>query len=339
MTQNFKLQSITNKLLDAGKYDYQELFKVTKEYYDFLVEVTGLDPDAEENRSNRKYFDNGYAIGLTWAAMCVKDIMRTKKFVDGLYKAVCKVQEDNGSKPVHILYAGTGPFATLVLPLIARFSSQELQFTLLEVNEDSYKCVNKLFEILNLKEYIHHSVQVDATQWKLPVDLGIDIFLSETMQRALKCEQQVAICMNIIPQLSPKILMIPENIVLNAALIHHEKKSMTSNISNPVINRLGTIFELNKETILQHTSAFNESKGSYNFPPIILNIPKSSNQKVPTLNILTEILVYDENLITFQESGLTMSFLINQFQGILPEEVTFYYQIDENPGIRVKSYN
>jgi len=335
MTQNIKLNSITNRLLNAGKYDYQELFNVSKEYYDFLVEVIDLDPDDEQNRSNRKYFDNGYAIGLTWAAMCIKDIMRTKKFVDGLYQAVCDVQKNIGSKPIHILYAGTGPFATLVLPLTARFTSQELQFTLIEVNEDSYNCVNKLFHTLNLQEYIHHSEQVDATKWQLSVDLEIDIFLSETMQRALKCEQQVAICMNIVPQLSPKVLMIPENIVLKAALIHYEKESINSYISNPVVNSFGTIFELNKETILQNIFAYNETKGNYNFSPIILNIPKPSIEKVPTLNILTEIVVYDEDIITYKESGLTIPFQIQQFYEVLPEKIMFYYQIDENPGIRV----
>ena len=235
MAPNLKLQSITNRLLDAGKYDYQGLFNLSKEYYDFLVEVINLDPEAEQNRSNRKYFDNGYAIGLTWAAMCIKDIMRTKKIVDGLYQAVCDVHKTNGGKPVHILYAGTGPFATLVLPLTARFTSRELQFTLLEVNEDSYNCVIKLFNTLNLDDYIQHSEQVDATKWILPIDLEVDIFLSETMQKALKCEQQVAICMNIIPQLSREALMIPENIVLKAALIHYEIQNSTIEIASSVV--------------------------------------------------------------------------------------------------------
>jgi hypothetical protein len=339
MTQNLRLHSITNKLLDTGKYNYQDLFSISKEYYDFLVEVIDLDPDAEQNRSSRKYFDNGYSIGLTWAAMCIKDIMRTKKFVDGLYQAVCDVQKNIGSKPVHILYAGTGPFATLVLPLTARFTSQELQFTLIEVNEDSYNCVNKLFHTLNLQEYIHHSEQVDATKWKLPVDLGIDIFLSETMQRALKCEQQVAICMNIVPQLSPKVLMIPENIILKSALIHYESPNPNLEIASPIVNSFGTIFELNKETILQNTFAYNEAKGNYNFPPIILDIPKPTTEKVPTLNILTEIVVYGEDIITYNESGLTMRFQIQQFHYVLPEKVMFYYQIDENPGIRVNNFS
>ncbi len=335
MTPNLKLQNITNRLLDAGKYDYQELFNVSKEYYGFLVEVIDLDPDAEQNRLNRKYFDNGYAIGLTWAAMCIMDIMRTKKFVDGLLQAVCDVRKTNGNKPVHILYAGTGPFATLVLPLTARFKSDELQFTLLEVNEDSYNCVNKLFQTLNLEKYIYHSEQVDATKWQLQVGLDIDIFLSETMQRALKCEQQVSICMNIVPQLSLKALMIPENIVLKAALIHYEKQSPEVEINSRVVNSIGTIFELNKETISKNTFAYNEAKGNYNFPPIILNIPKPFTDKAATFNIVTEIAVHGDDIITLYQSGLTIPFQLKQFHDVLPEKLRFYYQIDENPGIRV----
>ena len=92
---------------------------------------------------------------------------------------------------------------------------------------------------------------------------------------------------------------------------------------------------MNKETILQNIFAYNETKGNYNFSPIILNIPKPSIEKVPTLNILTEIVVYDEDIITYKESGLTIPFQIQQFYEVLPEKIMFYYQIDENPGIRV----
>ena len=335
MTPILKLHNITNRLLDANKYDYQGLFNLSKEYYDFLVEVINLDPDSEQNRSSRKYFDNGYAIGLTWAAMCIKDIIRTKKFVDGLYQVVQDVHKTKGDKPVHILYAGTGPFATLALPLTARFTSRELQFTLLEVNEDSYNYVIELFNTLNLKEYIQHSEQVDATKWILPNDLEVDVFLSETMQKALKCEQQVAICMNIIPQLSLEALMIPENILLKAALIHYEKLNPTIEIPSPVVKSFGTIFELNKETILKNTLSFNETKGNYNFPPIILNIPKPATDRATSLNIITEIVVYGDEIITFNQSGLTMPFKLNQLQDAVPERVKFQYRIDENPGIRV----
>ena len=67
-----------------------------------------------ENDRNREdiHLANGKALGTSWAARCVDDIIRTKKFVAGVYQAVQKLLNEYPEKTVHILYAGTGPFAT-----------------------------------------------------------------------------------------------------------------------------------------------------------------------------------------------------------------------------------
>ena len=49
--------------------------------------------------------------------MCVDDIMRTRRFVRGVYHAMADMLNAREGK-INLLYAGTGPFAMLVLPSI-----------------------------------------------------------------------------------------------------------------------------------------------------------------------------------------------------------------------------
>ena len=67
----------------------------------------------------------------------------------------------------------------------------------------------------------------------------------------------------------------------------------------------------------------------------MLNIPKPVTDKETTLNIITEIVVYGDEIITFNQSGLTMPFKLKELKDPVPERVKFHYRIDENPGIRV----
>jgi predicted RNA methylase len=331
-----KLHVITERLLNTDTYAYGALRATVHELYDYLVQISGVNPEDEKNRNNRLYMDNGYAIGLTWAAMCIQDLMRTKKFVDGLYEAVCDIKKKKGGKPVHLLYAGTGPFATLILPLTARFTSQELQLTLLEINQDSYTCLKKMLNDLNLEAYIHRLENVDATTWQVESNNTIDIFLTETMQKALKEEQQVAICMNIVPQLDTDAVMIPEQIILKAALIHNAKHSEDIHQNIPIINSFNDFFIFNKTNILQNAQAYNLSRENYSFPIVKTSVPKTVDNIIPRFNILTEIVIYGRQVLRDNESGLTIPLPLKQFHGNLPEKVQFCYQISKIPGIKIE---
>ena len=78
---------------------------------------------------NDVYGETGMALGTLWAALCVDDMIRTKMFVKGLIEAVEDIMKKKEG-PVHILYAGTGPFATLILPTLASYTSDQVQCTL-----------------------------------------------------------------------------------------------------------------------------------------------------------------------------------------------------------------
>ena len=107
MSALVNIHSITSRILDADKNAYGELFAACDELYQVLLQIAGLDPYDEQNRRNTP-LDSGKAIDLNSAALCIKDLMRTKKFMDGICEAVGDAVLANPGKAVHILYVGTG---------------------------------------------------------------------------------------------------------------------------------------------------------------------------------------------------------------------------------------
>lgn len=329
----YRLHTITNRILDAEKNNYQELFSACNELYTTLLELTFTDPDERENRESI-FLEKGKAIGLSWAAMCIKEIIRTKRFIDGVEEAVSEASRKNPGRAVHVLYAGTGPFATLVLPLTARFSSTQLQFTFLDVNEICLEKLLQLFGNLHLENYIHRTVKADATEWIIPAGEHYDVFISETMNTALKTEPQAAIYLNIIPQLSPATIIIPEEITLQAAQIN--SRIRTQKQSADAITVLGTVFTLNRETALQYAGT---PKRSYNtrlsFPAKEFHLTPASSAGADDLHILTAITVYKEQKLLIDECSLTMTHKLVDFEKQQPSRVKLYYEINSKPGVRM----
>ena len=62
---------------------------------------------------------------------------RTVKFIRGMHDAIKEAQRLNPGKRISVLYAGCGPFGTLALPLTTQFQSHEVEFTLLDLHNES----------------------------------------------------------------------------------------------------------------------------------------------------------------------------------------------------------
>ena len=139
---NFKkeLLSITT-IFFKDTTDYFELSNAIKNYKNLLVNLTKEELDNELYRDNIQ-LESGVAIGTLWAASCIDDVIRTHKFMKGINLAI---QEKVYLKdPLNILYAGTGPFATLLLPFILKYSELNIKYTLMEINTYSFKILKKL---------------------------------------------------------------------------------------------------------------------------------------------------------------------------------------------------
>jgi hypothetical protein len=115
-----------------------------------------------------------------------------------------------------VVYAGTGPFATLLLPLLPRLAPPGLRVTFIDVHERSTAAVSRLVAALGVSHAVARVVTADAAAYRH--GSGIHVAITETMQRALENEPQVAVSRNLAAQLAPGGILVPERISVHLGL-------------------------------------------------------------------------------------------------------------------------
>ncbi|OUR94322.1 hypothetical protein A9Q87_01355 [Flavobacteriales bacterium 34_180_T64] len=294
--------------------DFLELKNALEAYKSLLLQTSKL----EETPVNKEhlYLDSGKAIGPEWAARCIDDILRTKRFISGVYKAVLQIRKRKKNEPVILLYAGTGPFATLVLPLITLFKPSKLQFVFLEINSISLESLKRTLTEFNAEAYVQHIYQCDASKFKLPDSNTIDIVLTECLQHALAREPQVAITYNLIPQLRKDVILIPEQINLHIGLINsklRQENALTPANKKPVsfYKNYPSVFNLSKESILSRSSDLLENELQFPETKTIFN--PEDVQLYDEIAITTEITIFDNETLSMNDSGLSIPKLLGYF--------------------------
>lgn len=176
----------------------------------------------DESATSDIGLSQGIAINPKLAAQCFTDYLRTHRFMLGTYLCVLN-QLNQKTKPIQILYAGTGPYATIVLPLLYLFSEEEISITAIEINENSYTAANSLIGKLKKGKYFDSFLLTDAITYT--TDKKFDIVISETMDKALTREPQLAIFSNLVTYLASNGSLIPECIKVDlvASSVYLEK--------------------------------------------------------------------------------------------------------------------
>ena len=289
---------ITSEYLE-DTLDYEKLLKTSKEYKNVLNTLSNENLDNEKGR-NDIHFNNGKALGSVWAALCIDDLIRTRQFIRGIHKAI---EEKKAKKEIiHILYAGTGPFATLILPFILRYSKSEIKYTLLEINPLSFNVLQNVISKLGLEKHDIKFVNDDATKYKF--DNGTpDIIVSETMQNALDKEQQVSIFYNLMSQGNTDTIFIPENIIVSIDI--KEKGIAVEKLQRKHYHKQNIIFELSKETMFTSEEIEFKPGKEPKFPKKATIIEKEKLVGFNELVLITEIQVFKDIKIILNESGLT----------------------------------
>ena len=319
MPQSKDLAHILDVLLDNDTGG--DLLSETLDLYrDILLTASGIDLGGELEMGCIQT-GAGVAIGTTWAALCIDDVLRTKRFVSGLYHAI-KTVADRRAGPVHVLYAGTGPWATLALPLTSRFSPEELRLTLIEINDGSYDSVQRTINHLGLEDYVEEYIQTDAATHVISGKTPVDVMLSETMQYCLIDEMQVPIVLNLMAQLPPETIMVPERITLQLGVLNDDKTQF--------VNRnLGTVFTLDRASL----AAYTPKNNNLDFPTFRLAVPQLGDSADGPLAILTTIDVFGDHRLTHYESGLTFPQIIGEYPSVNNplSAIDFTYHLEPSP--------
>lgn len=321
----------TNHILNESS-NYDVLKKSAEEIRNILEKMTGVDGN-NLNADIDVKSNSGVAITPENAVACISDFMRTVKFMRGVYNAVLDMQKKFPSEKIHLLYAGTGPFASLVIPLLHLFDSRKLKITYLDIYKRSTDILEKIIHELNLKDFTNEIICCDAVTYKHPESDKIHIVLSETMSSGLKKEMQVPITLNLVPQICEGGVLIPENIEISISAdrintnINEDADDSYKNIFSK------KIFSLNLNTVKEFITYTHAAKDFTNklLPAERIKIPEKFNFPL-ILKINTGITVYKSIIINFNETSLTSPYGIkfkHYFTG--GNILKFYYRIGEYP--------
>lgn len=306
------------QILLFEKTNYKALFEGVHTLHDFFASITGV--SASNTTDGNIYLPTGKAISPGQAAHCVVDLGRTTAFLRGVHQAILKLQQDFPGKPLHILYAGCGPYATLLTPLTNVFRPDEIRVHLLDINHDSLNAVQKLWKHLQADSFIESVTCADAATYEMPE--GIGMVVTEALQQALAKEPQVAITLNLVPQLGPGAVFIPEEIRVSAWLLDGNGELNSFGESAQPAERvfLGAVYVLGRE------SAFPQE-------PVSFQLPAGPNG-CTELTLMTDITVFGEEKLTTRQCGLTLPVRVMDVAGMAGKSVRFEYEISGSPGFR-----
>lgn len=260
----------------------------------------------------------GRAIGPAGAANCLLELTRTTKFIRGIHQAILHQRAIHPGKKIGILYAGCGPYATLLTPMTTLFTADELGFTLLDINVTSLAAVKKLYQRLELTAYVNAFVLDDAATYRLPDPGDIHLVISETMNQALRREPQVRIMQNLAPQLTGEAAFIPQKITVSAQLTSSKAEATAAHTGAlPERINLGPIYTIGDDPFFpptEHTIVLPECIGDFTM-----------------LNLFTDIVVFGAEVITAHESSLTVPLPVRPVEGLEGRRIRFKYVIGGDP--------
>jgi hypothetical protein len=311
----------TETLIVCGD-DFALMKQAVDELYRVFSSITGVRID-QLGADKDIMLPSGKAISTAAAAHCLLEMKRTAVFLRGIDKAIRQQLSANPRKTLHVLYAGTGPYGTLIIPLLLLYNPQELIVDLLDINNVSLVALQKVIDTLGLSDYIGEVYCTDATRFTVLRDY--DIAISETMLACLKSEPQVAIMQNLIPQLAADCIFIPEEILIDACLTNPkmelDRLLYYENESPPFERRLlGNVFVISK-----HKLDNIKSRKTFSIPNDVIAFP--------VLNLFTTITVFDNEVLTDNDSSITLPKKFYDFRQQIANEVAFWYVQGERPRI------
>lgn len=323
-----RLKALTAEYL-SDDLNYGRLFAMTRELKAMLVWLSGTSHDTIEGRKPI-HTDNGKAIGPFWAAMCVDDIMRTRRFVRGVYHALKdKLNEHNGE--INVLYAGTGPFAMLILPSLLRFAPERIHYTFMEINPITIESLQSVLKTIGVDEYKIELVMADASRCELDKNKLPDLIISETMQNMLAREQQVPIFLNLMRQAKQDTVFIPESIELFVGVKPNRRDE---EITREDYRKLDCLFAVNREAmapLIKDKAPQSTETMVFNERQTLIKEELEQERMQPVL--FTEVQVYKDERLLVNESGLTTpkDLLGNGVAEGQAMQIKSRYKIDKEP--------
>ncbi len=271
----------------------------------------------------QSWLPSGLAVSPVNAALCANEFLRGAAFIQGAARAIEQAAKRCEERPVRVLYAGCGPYAFLLLPLLALWPAERAQFTMVDVHADALDPARRLVTALGLDAGVTAWTQADAATLRLDPATLPDVIVSETMSAALKREPQVAITRNLLGQ-APDALMVPASVRIDCVL--SERADETSPWRDTT--RLGQVFALDAAAVARWDAAPDGV-----LPAATVTLPADVAPHA-TLRLLTDITTYDGVELTQGDCSLnTPRYLPGKPLFAAGQAVRFHYRLGADPDL------
>jgi len=314
-------------------------------------EITNIRPDPSFDAwAEDSLLDNGVAINPQAAAHCAIDYQRSVVFIRGVYAAINVLKARFPDTRLEILYAGCGPFGTLLLPLLGRFSPGELKVYLLDFHQRSLDSVNLLLADFGFCAHAAQTVKADACDYKHTGKLHLVI--AEAMQKSLEQEPQFAVTANLAPQLCPAGVFIPQRIDVSMCLadLEHEKElfGQRQKIDSNALEKrtprylLETVCTLLPEHAFDQMQLAQTNSGGLRFElePTIVVIPRMADMAGFDAALFTRICVFGQHWLKDYASQITLPLKCHELSPLAGgERYRVSYQLGSYPKFHFERLN
>jgi hypothetical protein len=302
-------------------------------------QITGMEPDPSFDAwAEDSFLAEGVAINPQAAAHCIQDYQRTVAFIRGINAAINKAKARFLDTPIRILYAGCGPFASLLLPLLTRFNASELELRFLDIHACSLDSVRQLIECLGFEHSVSF-VQADACRYQTMDDFHLVV--AETMQKSLEQEPQFTVTANLVSTVCDGGFFIPESINVSLCLAYLENEQLAFKAGE--LAEAASLFEKGRRLFLatlldlradNAVHLFNRAKISVvtrknELSPVYFVIPEWTDLALVDPIMLTHIRVFEGYVLNDYESEITLP---NKCYEILPLNAGDRYQVSYQLG-------
>ncbi|MFY0631566.1 MAG: phytanoyl-CoA dioxygenase [Flavobacteriaceae bacterium] len=316
------VKGLSTRLLGV-KVNGDETKKIVSDINDHFLKIIGITERIEDiDHLAGTPTKTGIALSFNHAADCLLDYIRTEKFLKGFVSAIKNKQEEHPNETIQIFYAGCGPlapFVTLVAPL---FTPEEVQFSLLEINNKSLRAAKKLIKGLGLTEYIQNYYLADAITFDIPNPEKIHILFSETLDALLHRECYVPILWNLLPQIPKETLVIPENVQIKVNYKKEGQKEGEETFGKVVFDTRKALAEVEKTDTLPEKLL-----------PTFLSLEDA--EQYFSIVVDTEVQIYEDIILTRSESSLTLAIEIPIQKPITHKGVDFVYHLTPTPSLKL----
>jgi hypothetical protein len=341
-----KLNQISTTLLNEASAPTQ-MREALDSFAQLCSDVTGVVPDRSFDAwAGDSLLEAGVAIAPEAAAHCVKDYQRSVVFISAVHAAINTARERFANQPIEILYAGCGPFATLLLPLLGQFKAGDLHVHLLDIHQRSLDSVAQLIEHFGLQAHRINYVQDDACRYQHSG--SPHIIITETMQKSLEQEPQFAVTANLAPQLHPQGIFIPQKIEVElcladleaetAAFKHGAALEPDTLIKTGRRHPLGTVLCLTPETAtaLLEKAKKNSCTGVLELNPVQVTIPTGEDPTGFDALLFTRIQVFEQYRLLDYESEITLPLRCTEMRPLQAgEKYQVWFELGSYPRFHV----